>query len=156
MRERVFGRAIARAVDRRAQRVLGRSRSALRRGRSDELHALRIAFKRLRYTLEFLAPLGTERVRPALEALALAQERLGTIADADAFARTYDDLLEDLSGEDERRPGLQMLRERTERDRAAALAELRALWDDGSGAPYPATLAASISAALGSISPNDA
>ena len=157
MRDGPFGRAIARVVTHRADRLLEGSRRALRRGRGRELHAIRIDFKRLRYTLEFVAPLASEQLVPALEALALAQERLGTIADADAFTRTYVELLDALSAHDERRPGLEMLRARTGRERAVALSELRALWAGGEeAAAYPERLAASISDALGSISPKDA
>ena len=156
MREGPFGRALAHVIDRRARRVLRRSDEALRRGRGDELHAARIAFKRLRYTLEFAVPLAPEETRPALAALAFAQERLGTIADADTFAHTYGELLAPLPADDERRPGLEMLRERSARERAVALDALRILWRGCPGTPYPQTLAASISAALGSISPKEA
>ena len=156
MRDRSFGRALARVVERRARRVLKRSDDAVRRGRGEELHAVRIALKRLRYTLELAAPLDAQRARPALDALAIAQERFGTIADADTFARTYRELLATLPEGDERRPGLEMLRERAAGVRAAALVELRAMWAGGATPPYPQTLAASISAALGSISPKDA
>jgi len=49
---------------------------------SAERHTMRIAFKKLRYTLEFLAPLATPaKLRPYLAALARLQDELGQIND---------------------------------------------------------------------------
>lgn len=48
----------------------------------DERHTMRIRFKKLRYTLEFFAPLLTsKRVRPYLAALGQLQDELGMIND---------------------------------------------------------------------------
>ncbi|MFN4148213.1 MAG: CHAD domain-containing protein, partial [Rhodocyclaceae bacterium] len=50
--------------------------------RPETLHALRIAIKRLRYALEFFAPLATRKVtRRYIEALAALQDVLGRIND---------------------------------------------------------------------------
>ncbi len=50
-----------------------------------ELHAMRIAAKRLRYTLEFFAPLYENQLRQPLKALRIAQESLGSIHDCDVW-----------------------------------------------------------------------
>ena len=50
-----------------------------------ELHAMRIAAKRLRYTLEALAPLYGEEVKPVMQTLRNAQEALGDIHDCDVW-----------------------------------------------------------------------
>lgn len=59
----------------------------LRKCSSDELHALRIACKRLRYTSEFLAPLYADNLA-SVHAPALAMHRfLGDVHDADVYRR---------------------------------------------------------------------
>lgn len=50
-----------------------------------ELHAMRIAAKRLRYTLEFFAPLYENQLRQPLKPLRTAQETLGSIHDCDVW-----------------------------------------------------------------------
>ena len=127
------------------------ARRAFARGRESELHALRLAVKRLRYNVEFASTLANDEARPALDLLARLQERLGAIADADAFGRTYDELLDGLAPNDPRRPGLESLHATARSDRERSLAEARAFWV--SEPPYPERLAASISAAFGSGSP---
>ncbi len=151
MPDRPFGKALARIVRKRMRALARDATSALARGRDDELHALRIDVKRLRYNVEFLAPLARDETLVALDLLALLQERLGSLADADAFARTYDALRPDMPPGDPREPGLATLRANAERERERSLAAVRALWgaDD---ATYPERLAASISATLDSVS----
>lgn len=51
----------------------------------DELHAMRIAAKHLRYTLEIFSPLYTSELKPYLKALRLTQELLGEIHDCDVW-----------------------------------------------------------------------
>lgn len=51
----------------------------------EELHAMRIAAKRLRYTLEIFSPLYTSEMKPYLKALRQAQELLGEIHDCDVW-----------------------------------------------------------------------
>ena len=59
----------------------------LRKYTSDELHALRIACKRLRYTSEFLAPLYADNLE-LVHSPALAMHRfLGDVHDADVYQR---------------------------------------------------------------------
>lgn len=112
---------------------------------------MRIDVKRLRYNLEFLITLARTEALVALDLLAVSQERLGALADADTFAKTYATLAEGVAAGDPREPGLTSLRASAERDRVRALDAVRALWSED-GARYPERLAASISATLDSAS----
>jgi CHAD domain-containing protein len=51
----------------------------------EELHAMRIAAKRLRYTVEIFSPLYTSELKPYLKALRQLQELLGDIHDCDVW-----------------------------------------------------------------------
>ena len=151
MRERSFGRALARVIRKRSRALFRGASGTFKRGRDAELHALRIDVKRLRYTLELAVPVARDEALVALDLLALLQERLGDLADADTFARTYGDLVKTLPSNDPRRAGLETMRAHATRERTRALEAARALWR-GADAPYPERLAASISATLGSLS----
>lgn len=142
---------MARIVRKRMNALVRDAADALRRGRPSELHALRIDVKRLRYNLEFLVPLARDEALVALDLLALLQERLGALADAESFARTYRALAIGVDAADPREPGLRSLHEGAERTSERALAAIRALWS-GDDAPYPERLAASVSATLDSVS----
>lgn len=142
---------LARVIRKRSRALLRDAHGAFKRGRDDELHALRIDVKRLRYTLELAVPMARDEAHGALDLLALLQERLGDLADADTFGRTYDGLAKALPPNDPRRPGLETLGDRARRERTRALEAVRALWR-GAEPPYPERLAASISATLGSLS----
>ncbi len=50
-----------------------------------ELHAMRIAAKHLRYTMEIFDPLYDEQLKPYLKAIRLTQESLGQIHDCDVW-----------------------------------------------------------------------
>lgn len=50
-----------------------------------ELHAMRIAGKHLRYTLEFFAPLFEDELKPFIKSLRQCQDLLGAIHDADVW-----------------------------------------------------------------------
>ena len=50
-----------------------------------ELHAMRIAAKRLRYTTEFFTSLYEDELKPYLKALRVSQELLGSIHDCDVW-----------------------------------------------------------------------
>jgi len=52
-----------------------------------ELHAMRIAAKRLRYTLETFSPLYASGLKPWLPAIRQAQEALGNIHDCDVWGQ---------------------------------------------------------------------
>jgi len=149
--KRTFGRFAGAVIRKRLQRIVEDGTIALARGDMSELHALRIAVKRLRYNIEFAASLAPGGVRPALELLAQLQGRLGALADAEAFERTYQTLLDGLAPNDPRCPGLNALCEAVRRDRERDLVAVRAFWT--LDPPYPERLAASISAAFASASP---
>ena len=51
----------------------------------DELHAMRIAAKRLRYTAELFAPLCDDQLEPALQDLRALQALLGDVHDCDVW-----------------------------------------------------------------------
>ncbi|MHB0988994.1 MAG: CHAD domain-containing protein [Bellilinea sp.] len=54
--------------------------------RVEELHAMRISAKRLRYTLETFAPLFEDGLKNYLKSMRNAQDMLGTIHDCDVWA----------------------------------------------------------------------
>lgn len=59
-----------------------------------ELHDMRIATKRLRYTLEVFAPaLPPEQIKPVLTQVAELQERLGAIHDCDVLVPLLEETL---------------------------------------------------------------
>ena len=151
MAEHAFGPALARIVRKRLRALLDDADGTFRRGRDVELHALRIDVKRLRYTLECAVPLARAETLAALDLLALLQERLGDLADADTFGRTYAALAAGLAADDPRAPGLATLAANARRERERALEAARALWR-GEDAPYPERLATSVSAILASLS----
>jgi CHAD domain-containing protein len=69
-------------LDRRMQRLLARV-DRRRPQSAAELHALRIAVKKLRYAVEFFAPLyDAAKVKPFRDRLATLQDCLGAINDA--------------------------------------------------------------------------
>jgi CHAD domain-containing protein len=153
-RGRTLGKFLARNLRKRLDDVLEEAPPALARGRELELHALRIAVKRLRYGLEWTVPLAPASPA-ALELVAELQRKLGAFVDACAFQATYARLLGALSAGDARRAGIEALRAAPAANRERALDAVRALWAGTPGAPYPERLAASISAAVGSLSPKD-
>jgi CHAD domain-containing protein len=53
--------------------------------RVEELHAMRIAAKRLRYTMEIFAPIYPGELKSALQAVRKVQEQLGDIHDCDVW-----------------------------------------------------------------------
>ncbi|TLN24104.1 CHAD domain-containing protein [bacterium] len=60
----------------------------------DDLHAMRIAAKHLRYTAEIFSPLYTSELKPYLKALRQAQELLGEIHDCDMWMLFLPEFLE--------------------------------------------------------------
>ena len=151
--ERTLRQAVPRILSRRLRRLLAGAEEALESGRSGDLHAVRIAGKRVRYNLEFFRSVLGPAGDVALELLAQLQERLGTIADLDAFARDYNGLLASLDENDPRVGGLRALLRAVRRERERALETLRHRWSRGE--TYPERLVASISAAVDSLSSND-
>jgi CHAD domain-containing protein len=147
-----FDAGMRRIVERSLKRIVREGPRAVASGKDNELHALRIDVKRLRYTLEFASPIFGDELREPLALLALAQERLGALADADTFGRTYAVMLTGIATSSDLRPGLERLCNDAARERVRALEAVRALWNDPEGRSYPEKLAASISAVLGSLS----
>lgn len=62
--------------------------------RAAELHAMRIAAKRLRYEMEIFAPLYPEELKFHLQAIRKAQETLGNVHDCDMWAITLPQFME--------------------------------------------------------------
>jgi len=142
-------------LGRHLKRVCADGPPAVRSGRAEELHALRVALKRLRYNVEFFRCLLGDEAEGALKLLALGQERLGTIADDDTFSRYYAGLLDEIEPDDPRRSGIEARLRAVENDREREAQTLRALWNGGEDKPYRERLADCISAALGSLSKDD-
>jgi inorganic triphosphatase YgiF len=117
-------------------------RKALRLGRgirhrsAEELHDLRKALKRLRYGVEFLAPLHRrKRLKNYLQHCAALQERLGTINDAAVAVA----LAERLGGDrqPEFAPAVAALASWAEAQRVRALQNLPDAWRGFKDAPLP-------------------
>jgi len=121
----------------------------IERGAGRRLHALRVAFKRLRYNVEFFRTiLADDDAKEALVLLAQAQERLGTISDNDTFAAYYAAQLPSLDANDPRRIGIEARLNTVAHDRERELASLRSLWEDDADERYPKRLRAAIRSAV--------
>jgi CHAD domain-containing protein len=152
---RTLRKAVPRILHKQLRTVVACLTSGLEGERDRDLHAARVAVKRLRYNLEFFRSLLGDEADGALDLLVLAQERLGTISDAATFERAYGALLDGLEFEDPRRAGIEARRRAAQAERARALEGLNALWSRDGDRLYPERLAASISAALTSPSLSD-
>jgi CHAD domain-containing protein len=144
------GRAARREIEKTRRAFLAHARRSIAGAHDDELHATRIAAKRLRYTIEFFAALLGPQRTTALGLLVVLQDRLGEIADAEAFTRFYRELLDGLPKRDPRRTGVSARITACAAQRREAIDAVRALWRGGAYPPYPDMLAASISASLAS------
>ena len=149
---RPLAKHVCRTLAKHLRRLRADGGPALRSGRDEDLHALRVGLKRLRYNLEFFRCLLVGEAKDALDLLALGQEKLGMISDDDAFRRTYAELLEDLEADDPRRLGLEARLQATKQEREREVEALRALWGGDEKKAYPESLADCISEALGSLS----
>jgi CHAD domain-containing protein len=78
-------RLAADAINEKLKEFLAFSEIVDKPERIEELHAMRIAAKHLRYTIEFFAPLYENELKPHLKALREAQELLGSIHDCDVW-----------------------------------------------------------------------
>jgi CHAD domain-containing protein len=93
-----LARVTARLLDRQQARARRRGRKA-KSGEEGDMHRLRIALKKLRYTAEFLAPLySKEKVRRYIKKLRGLQEHLGAINDIAHVRATIAGLLRDTDG----------------------------------------------------------
>jgi CHAD domain-containing protein len=97
-RIRRLPKTASRILDRQAGRVKKRGRAARSKDEGD-LHRLRIALKKLRYTAEFFAPLYPRRdVKRYLKKLRALQNQLGALNDAANVRGTVSALLQDEPG----------------------------------------------------------
>jgi len=135
-------------VQHRAAAFLARGMHAVGGARDDELHAMRIAGKRLRYNLEFFASRLGPSHTTALRLMALIQDRLGAVADADALLRALAELAAPLAASDPRRKGIERAATEARAERARSIRSIHALWDGQGHSPYPEMLAASLAVAL--------
>ncbi len=106
-----------------------------------ELHAMRIAGKRLRYTLEIFAELYPDALKRPLQTLRKAQDLLGQIHDDDVWQVTLPELLAQerqrtleyygtLRPFNRLQPGMLAFAQHCHEDRTAAYAELVNAWAD--------------------------
>ena len=142
-------------VERHAATFLARGIHAVDRGHYDELHAMRIAGKRLRYNIEFFSERLAPEKATALGLMALIQDRLGAVADADALLKRLGGIVAALEQDDPRRKGLAHCVTAARAEREQAIAAIRSLWTGDGHAPYPDMLAAAVATALASSSSKD-
>ena len=90
----LFARA-RQAITERLLALHGYERYVSQPDRNAELHAMRIAAKRLRYTLELFAPLFPGELKVPLKAAKTLQEQLGDIHDCDVWLELLPAFLED-------------------------------------------------------------
>ena len=97
------------------------------------LHDLRIAAKRLRYTLELFRDVFGEAGERAIDRIKAIQEELGEVHDHDVRLALIDEELAAVAGEDgvdgDPRPGLLGLRQREIAGRRAHYLRVRELWE---------------------------
>ena len=107
--------------------------------RKEELHAMRIAAKRLRYTLEVFAPLYDDGLKEFLKLARAVQDLLGEIHDCDVWALMLPDFLEEerhkslayaghTRGVSRLAPGIQALQADRTQQRDASYRKFAALW----------------------------
>lgn len=100
-RDKRLPRAARRMMDRQMARVKKRGRTA-RSAEEGDMHRLRIALKKLRYTAEFFAPIYRKRkVKAYLKKLRALQNHLGDLNDTANVRRVVGDLLRGKPRKDE-------------------------------------------------------
>jgi CHAD domain-containing protein len=90
----VYARAHA-AIALRLEEFLAYETCVRRPEQVEELHAMRIAAKRLRYTLEVFAPLYEDNLKEPLKATREAQDVLGDIHDCDVWGQYLPQFMEE-------------------------------------------------------------
>src|SRR5574340_203211 len=106
-----------------------------------EIHAMRIAAKHLRYTLETFAPLFEDGLKEFIKALRTSQDMLGGIHDGDVWTGTIDSFIEEErqrtiayfgTARPFRRlaPGLLLYKESRRNERDATYAAFVQLWEE--------------------------
>ncbi|MBI3946926.1 MAG: CHAD domain-containing protein [Armatimonadetes bacterium] len=83
------------AVARRLEEMLAYEPYVSKPECAEELHAMRIAAKRLRYTMELFAPLYEDGLKPPLQGVRALQELLGDIHDCDVWVSALPQFLEE-------------------------------------------------------------
>ncbi len=110
-----------------------------RPGQTAEHHSMRIAAKRLRYTVEIFEPLFADRLTGAIAALRTLQDMLGEIHDCDVWsewlpvfeAEERERTLSYLGSDEAMRaliPGLKFVREERQARRRQSFSEFAAFW----------------------------
>ena len=100
-RDKRLPRAARRMMDRQVARLKKRGRTA-RSAEEGDMHRLRIALKKLRYTAEFFAPIYRKRkVKAYLKKLRALQDYLGDLNDTANVRRVVGDLLRGKARKDE-------------------------------------------------------
>jgi CHAD domain-containing protein len=89
---RALDQVVRRHLLRRAERVRRHAAECGTLYAPDRLHALRIAVKKLRYTIEIATPLAGDAAAPALRALRAAQRHLGRLHDAQVLMQAIQGL----------------------------------------------------------------
>jgi CHAD domain-containing protein len=109
--------------------------------KTEEHHQMRIAAKKLRYTLEIFSPLYESGFKESLDSAKETQKRLGEIHDCDVWVQFLNDFLEqerertvEYFGHDQLMqrlaPGIEFLRQDRAALRATAYQEFVAFWNE--------------------------
>jgi CHAD domain-containing protein len=128
------------AVNKCIDAVLAMERFVQRPESSEEHHRMRIAAKKLRYTMEIFAPLYDGELKESLEPVKETQKRLGEIHDCDVWVQFLSDFLNqerertiEFFGYDEPMkrivPGIEFLRESRAKEREAAYRDFVTFWN---------------------------
>lgn len=126
-----------------------------------EHHAMRIAGKRLRYTLEVFRPLFDDGLKDELATMKRLQDLLGELHDCDVWATDLGSMLRDLGGgkldavkgTPPRKigPGLRLLLEDRQRRRRQVYHELESFWDEMSERGFLDSLLRRVESAAGDV-----
>jgi len=96
---------------------------------AEGLHTIRIAAKRLRYTMEAFAPCFGKALKDRIAAVKLLQEQLGAVHDCDVWLAKLQRYLADADISKERRARVEQLINERRQHRAAKYAEALAHWN---------------------------
>lgn len=128
-----------------------------------EIHAMRIAAKRLRYTLETFAPLFDDGLKETIKTMRASQDMLGSIHDGDVWAISIDQFIE----EERQRtieyfgtarpfkrlaPGLLLYQEARRNERDAIYADFVKAWEEWKAEGLWDSLKALLDARLAEVS----
>jgi CHAD domain-containing protein len=130
MKRQRVGRTAPRLIARAMQRLRDH-RHVLLAPTSSELHEIRIAAKRARYTGEFFAPAFGPSLSDAIKRLTAVQESLGAVHDADVAEETLLRALQEMAPDPQRAPdagAVSRLIARHREEREAHLQTFREQW----------------------------